>query len=315
MERLRPSRSKGYSLLRGIGIPLLAGSLVVAGGWVLGQQRGEERLPQGEGASWVAAALTPETIQSVFLAPEELRQGNLILTEGTVPVASPDSLTQVEMPENGTYQLGGEELYLDEDCLRAFQGMMEEYVAATGNNQLLLSDGYRSISAQSQLAATGGEGCRQDPPGTSEHHTGLALDLAQMTVDGPVPFTGEGVQGWIAENGPAYGFITRYPAGKEEITGHPAQADHLRYVGIPHGQVMEELGLCLEEYWSAMEGYTVDHPYRTATPDGFTWQIYYVPAQETGTQIQVPKNSWWEVSGDNQAGFLITVRDTLTDQA
>ena len=81
-------------------------------------------------------------------------------------------------------------------------------------------------------------------PGHSEHQTGLAYDLNDLTWDfGETP---EGI--WVAENCHKYGFILRYPAGKEEITGYKYEPWHIRYVGVEKATEIYESGLCLEEF-------------------------------------------------------------------
>jgi D-alanyl-D-alanine carboxypeptidase len=81
-------------------------------------------------------------------------------------------------------------------------------------------------------------------PGTSEHQTGLAVDI---NADG-VNSTGSEVYQWLAENAWKYGFILRYPQGKESITATDYEAWHYRYVGREYAQEIYESGLCLEEY-------------------------------------------------------------------
>ena len=81
-------------------------------------------------------------------------------------------------------------------------------------------------------------------PGHSEHQTGLAYDLNSLDVEfGDTP---EGI--WIAENCYKYGFILRYPKGKEEITGYMYEPWHVRYVGVEKAKEIFESGLCLEEF-------------------------------------------------------------------
>ena len=80
-------------------------------------------------------------------------------------------------------------------------------------------------------------------PGTSEHELGLALDLiAEFDADSTATWQ------WLRENCWRYGFILRYPADKEEITGISYEPWHFRYVGVPAAQEIMERGLCLEEY-------------------------------------------------------------------
>ena len=53
---------------------------------------------------------------------------------------------------------------------------------------------------------------------------------------------------WLLKNSWKYGFIQRYPEGKEHITGIDYEPWHYRYVGRTHAEKMKGLGLCLEEY-------------------------------------------------------------------
>jgi hypothetical protein len=85
------------------------------------------------------------------------------------------------------------------------------------------------------------------PPGYSEHQLGLAVDLASAAGGGQLSSafdaTPEGA--WLRANAARYGFILRYPAGKEAITGYGFEAWHFRYVGtaataIPAGTTLEE---------------------------------------------------------------------------
>lgn len=81
-------------------------------------------------------------------------------------------------------------------------------------------------------------------PGYSEHHTGLAVDF--NTVSASFEDTAE--YRWLKENAADYGFVQRYPKGKEEITRIDVEPWHYRYVGVEHAKEMDKLGLCLEEY-------------------------------------------------------------------
>ena len=86
-------------------------------------------------------------------------------------------------------------------------------------------------------------------PGTSEHHLGLALDIltgSYTKMDDGFGETKAGI--WLAENAPEYGFILRYPQGKEEITGIVYEPWHFRYVGKEYAKDITEKGVCLEEY-------------------------------------------------------------------
>ncbi len=88
-------------------------------------------------------------------------------------------------------------------------------------------------------------------PGHSEHQTGLAIDLGLRAkeIDFIRPnFPYDGICQTFRELAPAYGFIERYPKGKEAVTGIAHEPWHFRYVGIPHAEKMTRRGLTLEEY-------------------------------------------------------------------
>lgn len=86
-------------------------------------------------------------------------------------------------------------------------------------------------------------------PGTSEHQTGLAVDIMSlhyMVLDEGQEDTAE--QQWLMENSWKYGFILRYPNDKSEITGIYYEPWHYRYVGKDAAKEIYEKGICFEEY-------------------------------------------------------------------
>lgn len=89
------------------------------------------------------------------------------------------------------------------------------------------------------------------PPGASEHQTGLALDVscpaADLQLEDCFSRTKEGQ--WLAANAPLFGFILRYPKGKELITGYAWEPWHIRYVTKSLSLYLSLTGLTLEEYY------------------------------------------------------------------
>ncbi len=83
-------------------------------------------------------------------------------------------------------------------------------------------------------------------PGCSEHQTGLALDINTASLSDHFEETEE--YAWLVENSWRYGFILRFPEGKEEITGYQFEPWHYRYVGPAAARVCHENGWTLEEY-------------------------------------------------------------------
>ncbi|MEG1686965.1 MAG: M15 family metallopeptidase [Angelakisella sp.] len=83
-------------------------------------------------------------------------------------------------------------------------------------------------------------------PGTSEHSLGLATDINSLETT----FEDTKAFRWLIANCADFGFILRYPKGKEDITGIAYEPWHYRYVGSNHAKIIMEKGLCLEEYLS-----------------------------------------------------------------
>lgn len=86
-------------------------------------------------------------------------------------------------------------------------------------------------------------------PGNSEHQTGLAVDIVSAsyeTMDEKQADTKEAK--WLAEHCEEYGFILRYPEGKESFTGKEAESWHFRYVGKEAASYIMENGMTLEEF-------------------------------------------------------------------
>ncbi len=89
-------------------------------------------------------------------------------------------------------------------------------------------------------------------PGYSEHNTGLAVDLGGSgNFSLETSFENTAAFKWLMENCADYGFILRYPQGKEDITGVTYEAWHFRYVGVDAAREIMSKGLCLEEYLAA----------------------------------------------------------------
>ena len=85
-------------------------------------------------------------------------------------------------------------------------------------------------------------------PGTSEHQLGIAVDINADKSK----CSNEDVYGWLAENAYKYGFVLRYPPGKQKITGTSYEPWHYRYVGEEAAKEIYERGICLEEYFKQM---------------------------------------------------------------
>ena len=92
-------------------------------------------------------------------------------------------------------------------------------------------------------------------PGTSEHQTGLAVDIVAESfpvLEAEQENTPE--QQWLMENSWRFGFIMRYPSDKSDITGIYYEPWHYRYVGGEAAEEIYQQGICLEEYLERLTG-------------------------------------------------------------
>lgn len=125
--------------------------------------------------------------------------------------------------------------------------------------------GYRSYQTQTQLFNNYVENNGEEAanrysarPGQSEHQTGLSMDVTSESANYQLTEAfGETEEGiWVKENADQFGFIIRYPEGKEDITGYIFEPWHLRYLGEDLAKDVYESGLTYEEY--LMEGGVID---------------------------------------------------------
>ncbi|MDO5033589.1 MAG: M15 family metallopeptidase [Eubacteriales bacterium] len=122
---------------------------------------------------------------------------------------------------------------------------LSQAVSQEFGEKLYVSSFYRTDQEQEEIWAASPDLAL--PSGCSEHQTGLALDVYVFQFAG-ANFINAPAGFWVNENAWRYGFIVRYPLGREDLTGVPFEPWHLRYVGKPHAEIMEVHGWVLEEY-------------------------------------------------------------------
>ena len=171
-----------------------------------------------------------------------------------------DGITYVDgiMIVNKTYPLpswynpGG----LSQEALDAFAVMQNDAVAQGLN--IWIQSSFRTYDYQAYLydsyVAADGKAAADTysaRAGHSEHQSGLCFDL--NTIEDSFAYTPEGK--WVDANAHKYGFIIRFPKGKESITGYKYESWHLRYVGTELATYMYNNNLCLEEYLGVTSQY------------------------------------------------------------
>ena len=137
------------------------------------------------------------------------------------------------------------------------------------------------------------------PPGSSEHQSGLAVDISwgesYYFLSEEMEDTAE--YRWLTEHAHEYGFIIRYPRGRERVTGIRFEPWHIRYVGAPHAAYMAENGLTLEEYVNMLE------------PGRFYEIGGALASRQTGDVLALPTG--WQtvtISPDNTGHYILTIR-------
>lgn len=130
----------------------------------------------------------------------------------------------------------------------SYRTMEKQQTLYTNKVNEYLSQGYSQENAESEA------GKWVAVPGTSEHQTGLAVDIVSSTyqiLDQKQEETAE--QKWLMENSYKYGFILRYPNAKRNITGIYYEPWHYRYVGYRTAKKIHEKGICYEEYLETLK--------------------------------------------------------------
>jgi D-alanyl-D-alanine carboxypeptidase len=129
--------------------------------------------------------------------------------------------------------------------------------AQADGHTLAISSAYRSAKEQQaildhavQIQGTISAHQYVANPGSSEHQSGLAVDFSDDTpsceLDSDTCSLGAGSTQWLEDNAYKFGFIQRYPAGKESVTGIATERWHYRYVGT--ARVMHDSNMTFDEF-------------------------------------------------------------------
>ena len=183
-----------------------------------------------------------------------------VFAEVEVTVTAAPELTYFQgiLVVNKTYALPADySPGVQPEAQAAFDEMQS--AAAEEGLTIYISSGFRSYDYQAGLYKRYVERSGQAEAdrysaraGHSEHQTGLAFDLNTITDE--FKDTAEGK--WVAANCQKYGFIIRYPADKESVTGYMYEPWHIRYLGKETAQAVYDSGLCLEEYLGITSEYS-----------------------------------------------------------
>lgn len=159
----------------------------------------------------------------------------IVLVNDTNPIAADYTFEQHQL--NSGY-------IVDERIYSDLLAMLE--ACNTAGHEYTIKGGY--ISAET--------------PGSGEYATGLAFDVTAHDVETLEPsfVSTLGTNQWLMEHCTEYGFIVRYPEGKEAVTGHAYEPWHFRYVGRDAANFLKTNNLTLEEFYTLINGGSVSQP-------------------------------------------------------
>ncbi len=155
----------------------------------------------------------------------------------------PHNLVEVDLPH---IKRTNEIMKLDENTLNNYRLMYLE--AKEKGINLTVFSGYRTYEKQLNLYNNAKDITYIAKPGHSEHQTGLAIDISTLNNGLTTSFEKTSCFSFLQDNAYKYGFILRYPKGKEHLTGYSYEPWHFRYVGIKHSYIIYQENLTLEEY-------------------------------------------------------------------
>lgn len=181
-----------------------------------------------------------------------------VASSSTVVVNKKHKLPDTYIP-SPLVSIGG--VQLRQDAKSAMDDLLA--AASVAGYSLKILSGYRSYSYQANLynsyVARDGKIAADTysaRPGFSEHQLGLAGDVGNSngSCDLETCFGDSAAGKWIASNAQNYGFIVRYPRGKELETGYQYEPWHLRYLGIDIAKSVYSSGETLDQYYNITAG-------------------------------------------------------------
>lgn len=211
----------------------------------------------------------------------------------------------VDGTEEDWYGLVNVSQKLRKDVVDALNAMYKDYYTALEKTDVVITKTYVSAEAQQKdydskiENADPADKAYMQAGGYSEHQTGLAFNLRNDD------------NNWFVDNCWKYGFIQRYPDGKESVTKVKDEDNHYRYVGVPHALYIKLNKLAFEEYLGLLETKTYNSRLKLDDGTSDKYETYAVKAEKGAeTQIKVPAESsgWgYTVSGTNNDYFVVTI--------
>lgn len=265
-------------------------------------------IPQQDGLSELKSRANQ--YNTLTKTPEDIHRGDLVLVSQDAPYQFLEDIDLVCLcdVDHDSYQVKNEDVLVARQITEPLNDLMDDFYGIYHTDAVMVISGHRTYDYQQGLLNDEIEEKGEVEaynwvavPGSSEHHTGLAFDVCLYDEERG-EYDGTGDFAWINQNAYRYGFVVRYQDDKAAVTGISHEPWHFRYVGVPHAYVMKQKGFCYEEYVDYLRNYRYGETHLLVTYEGRNWEIYYTE----DTEVPVPKDKGYSVSGNNVDGFIVT---------
>ncbi|MCR4645673.1 MAG: D-alanyl-D-alanine carboxypeptidase family protein [Oscillospiraceae bacterium] len=252
-----------------------------------------------EAAATLPKPTLPANCVAMPIDTKEIGDGELLLLDSEHPFrgSATDLSDFSEKSEN--YLMRVNDLPIRSEVVTALNKMTAAYVMVMEQTDLMV---YSTTGPVSDVCLY--------PEDLPDRVNGYSVDMCYYTEEGDIIGINVENNPWLANNAYLYGFVRSYTGADEEVTGVPSAPYHLRYVGKVHSMIMHEEGLTLTAYIDALSTHPITDPYYW--DDGSTtWSVYYVPATAGTTEVPVPLNANYDISGNNVDGFIVTAEGRI----
>lgn len=242
--------------------------------------------PREEHVDFAEASAPDHDIYAFSALPDDPR---VTVDQSMLMVNADHGLPADFVPELVEYRTSGVDM---NRAMTDAYGALSDHIINVLKSRMYVSSVYRTREEQEELYA-------MDPaiaqvPGHSEHETGLAADVYVAEYAG-MNFINSETGRFVNDNCWRFGFIIRYPEGKESITGIGFEPWHLRYIGQPHATIMADKWWTLEEYYDHVE------------PGKWYRSGFYKLGRFPADSVPVPRTGNVTISPDNTGYVFVTV--------
>ncbi len=228
----------------------------------------------------------------------DVMNGKLTVVDGKIGYPTVSQTDMVRISDKKTpdlYGLSNTSLFINEEAMKPFDDFIVSFAGTTPKSGIIIVSGY--IKPESAKDAK-----------SAELTTSYSVKLG--IYNSPYKFS-DNEFSYLKEQCYKYGIIRRFPDGKETYTGQESDNSLYRYVGLAHSLYMNHYNYSLEEYIDKIHTEKVIE-FESELEANTAYVVYYVPAESGDTtSIPVPEDAErnpYEISGDGESGFIVTVK-------